>query len=107
MKHSVVNGLRRRAVDVLTAREADMIRQPDTNQLTFSTRANRVLYSYNYRDYLALHTQWLSQGRTHSGILVSSNQHLRVGDEIRALVSFAASHRPSEIANQLFFLPFL
>ena len=47
MDRDLVEGLRARGVDVLTALEAGMIERSDEEHLDFATREGRILYSFN------------------------------------------------------------
>ena len=43
----LVQALRARGVDVITAQEVGMIERTDAEHLQFATEGNRVLYSFN------------------------------------------------------------
>jgi predicted nuclease of predicted toxin-antitoxin system len=63
--------LRSRGFDVLTAEEAGLDTAPDEEQLAFATRDRRAILTFNIRDFAPLHADWLSAGRSHTGIIVS------------------------------------
>jgi hypothetical protein len=58
MRRSLVFALGARNVNVLTAADASMISREDDEHLA--------------ADYCVLHQLWISQGRTHAGIIVRS-----------------------------------
>ncbi|MBM3239910.1 hypothetical protein FJZ31_26800 [Candidatus Poribacteria bacterium] len=62
MRHALVEALRMRGIDVLTALEAGMIERDDSEHLDYATEHGRVLYSFNIGDFYRLHTEYLSQG---------------------------------------------
>jgi len=66
----VVEGLRQRGFDVLTALEAGRGEDPDDAQLTYATGLDRVLLSYNRTDFRRLHATYLRLGRAHGGIIL-------------------------------------
>jgi len=66
----LVERLRPRGFDVLTAREAGKGSEPDDAQPAYATGVDRVLLSYNRRDFRRLHQDWSSAGRGHGGIVL-------------------------------------
>src|SRR5687767_8192623 len=65
-----VVGLRQRGFDVVTAREAGTLTDPDDSQLAFATRLGRVLVSYNRLHFLRWHRVFEDQQRPHGGIVL-------------------------------------
>lgn len=47
MRHAVVEALRARSVDVLTASDCGMVNRDDEDQLDYAHRERRALYSFN------------------------------------------------------------
>ncbi len=72
INRALIRALRSRSVDVLTAREADLIQIPDERHLEYATSLNRTVFTFNVRDYARLHTEYLSAGRHHAGIIASA-----------------------------------
>jgi len=66
----VVEGLRQRRFDVLTAIEVGRGEDPDDAQLAYATSVGRVLLSYNRIDFRRLHATYLRLGREHGGIIL-------------------------------------
>lgn len=60
MDNDLVDALRDRGLNMLTAREAGFVNQPDDKHLSFATKQGRALYSFNARDYYPLHKYCLS-----------------------------------------------
>ena len=104
MDKDLVDALRLRGVDVLTALEADMIARPDTDHLTFAASEKRVLYSYNVGDFAALHNKFISSGTHHAGIIVARQQHLSLGEQMRRLLRVVASRTAKEMQDCIEFL---
>ena len=62
MRKALLFGLRTKLVDVVSALEAGMIHQPDSEHLRWATGEGRVLYSYNTGDYNELCNHLLARG---------------------------------------------
>ena len=77
---AVIEGLRRRGVDVLSTNEAEMLGASDVEQLALAQSQGRIILTQD-DDFLRLH----AQGRTHSGI-VYARQPTPIGDMIRGLM---------------------
>ncbi|MBI3693492.1 MAG: DUF5615 family PIN-like protein [Acidobacteria bacterium] len=71
MDADLVRGLRSRAIDVLTAADAGMIRKKDEDHLSLATVQGRALYSFNVADFHEIHTDWMATGRFHCGIILA------------------------------------
>ena len=66
----VVEALRQRGFDVLTALEAGRGEDPDEAQLAYATQVGRVLLSYNTVHLRRLHARYRRARRDHGGIIV-------------------------------------
>jgi hypothetical protein len=104
MQRAVVAGLRARAIDVMTALEAGTTRQTDEEQLEFARSQGRVLFSFNVFHFARLHTECLSQGRMHAGIVLAPQQRYSIGERIRRLLKLIAAKSAEEMLNRLEFL---
>jgi hypothetical protein len=104
MRLALVEFLRARGVDVLTASEAGMIEQPDEEHLERAAAQGRVLYSFNVADYQRLHTAWLAEGRSHAGIVLARQQQYSVGEQMRRLLKLMAVLSADEMKNRVEFL---
>ncbi len=77
----VVEGLRRRGIDVLTAQDASRCGHSDSDQLAFATANDRVILSFD-TDFLALH----HAGTAHAGIAWCPATKYSIGELIQMLV---------------------
>lgn len=102
INRALIKALRSRAVDVLTAKEANLISKSDEEHLEFAASFNRVLFTFNTRDFVRLHTEYLSTGRFHSGIIVSNQA--QVGVIVRRLLKLLDTRSAAEMHNWLEFL---
>jgi hypothetical protein len=66
----LVEALRRRGFDVLTAAEAGMLGQGDDTQLVYAASLNRIIVSYNRADFRTWHARFVHTGRSHAGIVL-------------------------------------
>ena len=104
MNRAFVRGLRARNIDVITALEAGMIEQPDAAHLDYATEQDMVLYSFNVGDYYRLHTQYLTERKSHAGIIVCRQQVYSVGEQLRRLLKLIATKSAEEMQDQIEFL---
>jgi Tfp pilus assembly protein PilZ len=77
---------------------------PDEHQLEFAASEGRVLFSYNASDFQRIHTDYLSSGKSHAGIILAPQQRYTVGEQIRLLLKLANARTSAEMHNRLEFL---
>jgi Domain of unknown function (DUF5615) len=104
MDGDLVAALRSRGVVVVTALDAGLTEKPDEEQLVFATEHECVLYTFNVSDFYRLHTQWLSTGREHAGIILAPQQRFSVGEQLRRLLHLRAGATSATMRNQAKFL---
>lgn len=95
----VVEGLRRRDVDVLTVQEADRSGDSDEKQLAFAAREGRVLVTFD-DDFLRLD----AAGIPHTGVVFSQTGRYTVGELIESLMLIANVIEPNEMKNHIEFV---
>jgi hypothetical protein len=100
---SFLRALRARQIDVLTVRDTNTCGLPDIEQLRLATQQDRVLYSHNIRDFCQLHTEFITNNETHTGIALLA-QDYSVGEQVRAILEFIAAKTAEDMQNQLDFL---
>ena len=98
----LIGALRSRSIDVLTAREADLVQIPDEHHLEYATSLNRTVFTFNVRDFARLHTEYLSTGQHHAGIIVSAQ--LQVGVILRRLLKLLAARSAADMRDGLEYL---
>jgi hypothetical protein len=104
MDKDLVQALRARGVDVITALDAGMIERGDEQHLGFAATEERVLYSFNVGDFYHLHTMFLAQGKSHAGIALAQQQRYSVGEQMRRLLRLIAAKSAEDMRNQVEFL---
>lgn len=103
MDHRVVSALRSRGVDVTTVGEIRTTGFSDAEQLELAIAQQRVLYTFNVGDFCQLHSTYMAEGRTHNGIIISSQEY-SVGEQMRRVLKLMATQSAAAMLNQLVFL---
>lgn len=101
---ALVAALRRSGFDCLTTNEAALSKQADEDQLAFAAAQNRVLYTMNIGDFARLHNMWWRSGKTHTGIIIVTEQQSPVGVQLRALQNMATKFESGDMVNRMEFL---
>lgn len=104
MDGDLLHGLRIRGVDVTTALEQGMVRRDDADHLDLASLQGRALYSFNVGDFYRLHTEYLSGGENHSGIILAQQQRFSVGEQMRRLLKIISQVSAAEMQDRLVFL---
>lgn len=96
---AVMDGRRRRGVDVLTVLEAGMIGANDEEHLAFARGERRVLFTQD-EDFLRLH----AAGTPHAGIVYTHQQSASIGEMVHGLMIVYEVFEGNEMAGQLEYL---
>ena len=91
-------------MNVLTALEAALTGQSDEKQLAYATECECVLYSYNASDFHRLHTEWVSAGRDHAGMILAPQQRFSVGEQLRRILRIRAALSADSMKGRVEFL---
>jgi hypothetical protein len=102
INRALIKALRSRNVDVLTAREADLVRVADRRHLEHATSLGRAVFTFNARDFARMHTEYLATGRHHAGIIISAQ--LPVGVILRRLLRLLNARSDAEMRDWLEYL---
>lgn len=102
INRALIKALRSRNIDVLTAREADLIQVADERHLEHATSLGRTVFTFNARDFARLHTEYLATGRHHAGIIISAQ--LPVGVILRRLLRLLSARSDAEMRDWLEYL---
>jgi hypothetical protein len=103
-RKDLVNALRSRGVTVLTALEAGLNGAPDERQLAYATERECVRYSHNASDFYRLHTEWVSAGREHAGMILAPQQRFSIGEQLRRILRIRAAASAESMRNRAEFL---
>lgn len=73
-------------------------------QMDYATSLERVLYSFNKGDFYRLHIKYLTEGKSHAGIILASQQRYSIGDQMRQLLQLISIKSAAQMQNNLEFL---
>ena len=104
IRRALIQALRNAGVNVVTTSDANNLSCIDEQQLIWATAENRVIYSFNMRDFCRLHQIYMEQGIEHSGIIVAERQSYSVGEQLRGILKLMAIKSALEMRNELVFL---
>ena len=104
MSHGLAGALRLRGVDVVTALDAGMLGRPDEEQLMFASIHSRALFSFNTSDFVALHSDFLLNGKNHTGIVVARQRQFSIGEQMRRLLRIVGSLTEEQMRNRIEYL---
>ncbi|WP_425396602.1 DUF5615 family PIN-like protein [Aeoliella sp.] len=99
---AVTIALRAAGVDVTSTPETGRISESDVSQLEWAIQEQRAIVTFNVGDFVELHTNWLTAGQHHCGIIVSSQRP--IGDVIARLLNLVGSLDENAMRDRLEFL---
>ena len=73
----LAHALRNRGYDTIHAQELDRKGVSDSDQLLFAIRQERSFFTFNVRDFVILHNQYIKGQKIHWGIIVSKQLPFR------------------------------
>lgn len=97
--HRMAVQLRKRGFDVTSSQECGMLTEPDDVQLAHATANGRAILSFNIKDFVRLHKQYMTEGREHWGIILSTELPIKI--LIHRLLRLFHSVSADELKNQL------
>ncbi len=103
VSRDVVENLRQRGFDVLSARDAGQLHLGDDEQLAFAVAEGRALVTHNRHDFELRHQRYLSMGQSHCGIIIAKR---RFQDTIvvRKLLTLLNSMTAEDMRDQLCYI---
>jgi hypothetical protein len=104
MDSDLTESLRSRGIDVTTVRDEHKQGDSDEQQLLHASQEGRVLYSFNTRDFMILHTRTLEQGLSHAGIILVAKRRFSIGEQMRRLVRLIDTLSAEDMQNRVEFL---
>jgi hypothetical protein len=100
-----LKAIRAASIDVVSAREAGMLRRSDDDQLRYATDASRLILTHNQRDFARIHREWIRDGGHHGGICIMVKElDYGPGEIVRRLDLLAEVFRRTGTRDQLLFL---
>jgi len=98
----VATALRLRGYDVISAHEIKKWGISDREQLEFAISQKRAIFTFNVRDYIILHRQYLKHNKKHYGIIIS--RQLTLTETINRLAFLLLRYESEILVNQLVWL---
>lgn len=74
----------------------------DYEQLTYALNIDSVLITHNARDFTKLHKEFISAGKTHSGIICAPQ--VKLPELIARIIVFLSGHDPEVLRDQIFWI---
>lgn len=99
---AVAQALRRVGLDTVSTPEVQRIGSTDEDQLLWAATQRRVIVTFNVADFTRLHCDWLSAGRIHAGVVVSSQR--TIGDAVGRLMRLTQKRDADSMRDRLEFL---
>ncbi len=94
--------LRKRGYDVVHVQELERRGESDYEQLRYAVKQKRCLFSFNVKDFVLLHNEYIKSNKKHFGIVVS--KQIPIGETIRKLLRVLQLYSHESIKNQVEFL---
>ena len=104
VNRALIRALRARGMDVTNAVDAGHAASPDGAQLEHATAEGRVLFTYNVGDFLALHTQFRRERRSHAGLILAVQQRYSVGEQMRRILRINRERSSDDMRDRIEFL---
>lgn len=90
-------------LDCTTARDAGNLSLSDDGHLAFATSAQRIMVTFDCKDFLALAACWQQAGRSHAGIILTKPHPIH--ELHRRFRHLLLTHRHQDFTNRIFWLP--
>jgi hypothetical protein len=100
----IIDGLRRRGIDVLTAFEDGCERFDDEALLERATTLGRILFTQD-QDFLEIAPRWQTSARYFPGIVYAIQQNIDIGGAIEYLELIAHLKSPEEMRDSVEYVP--
>jgi len=100
---AIVAGLRRREIEVISARDAGDLGKSDEYHLKSASELEAVILTHDV-DFLKIAHQWHQEGKEHNGILYAHPLDLSPGECIRIVELVTQVLTEEEMKNHIEFL---
>ena len=98
----LAQALRLRGYSAVSVHEIDQQGISDSEHLDCAAAEGKVLFTLNAPNFLALHIEYLAQGKSHSGIIAS--KQIPIGEAVRRLSRLLNTVTAEEMYNQYWWL---
>jgi len=100
---AIVNGLRRRGVDIQSTHEAGNLGITDEEQIAYAVAQNACLFTHD-DDLLTIADHWKKIGKEHFGIIFVHQENLNIGEIISRIKLIVDILSPEDMKNHIEFL---
>ena len=100
----LVRALLSQSIEIVAAYGVGMAGREDAEHLNYSTSQALVLYSFNRKDYMSIHTAFMERGLSHAGIILGANNRYSVGEQMRRLLRLIDTLSFEEMRDKVEFL---
>lgn len=97
---AIVEGLKRRGVDIWSALDTGKLGLSDEEQLDYALAERAAIFTHD-DDFLSMAAE---SGTEYFGIIYVHQQHLSIGECIRRLKTIVETISPEEMHNRILFL---
>lgn len=104
ISHELRNALRAQGIDVITATQEGTEGYSDEQQLLHATAQGRVIYTFNQGHFMALHTRFVTEGITHTGMILAPQNRYSIGEQVRRIKLIVEARSAEEMQDQVVFL---
>ena len=70
---AIAPALKARGFDAVSVHDLQHYGWSDTEHLAYAAGEGRAIFTFNAADYIVLHTEYVSEKKSHAGIIVSNN----------------------------------
>lgn len=95
----VVENLRSRGFDVLSARDAGTLGRSDDEQMLYAVSQRRAVVTHNRADFEKQHLKFLASGMKHYGVIIAKRR--RDAEVVGKLLALLDAVTAEEMQNQL------
>lgn len=95
----IVENLRTRGFDVLSARDADALGKSDDEQMLYAVSLRRAVVTHNRVDFEKQHAKFLESGMTHYGMIIAKRR--KDAEVVSKMLSLLDAVTAEEMKNQL------
>jgi len=104
INRKLIRALRQQNFGVTTTPEAARLSESDERQLEFATEKGWILVSHNIKDFAELHSVWISQSRSHGGLILIQQDKFSIGEQVRRIQKALAQKEENGMSNELIYL---
>ena len=99
----IVNNLRTRGYDVVSAHDAHMLNKDDDEHMLYAVSQRRAIVTHNRTDFEARHRQFLETGLKHFGVIIAKRRR-KDTEVVARLLDLLNTVTAEEMENQLRYL---